>query len=647
MLRGIIVGLLLFLSGPAFGVERITRFDSAVQINTDGTIDVTETIAVVAEGNQIRRGIYRDFPTIRGRTWWGNFRVTFDVVNVSRNGQSETWHTERISGGTRLYLGRSDTQIPRGAHTYVVHYRTDRQIGFFDDHDELYWNVTGNFWAFPIEHASAEITLPPGAQIGDVKAYTGPVNSTQTDAQIETHEGVSKITALRTLNSGEGLTAVAAWPKGVVHPPSLMRRTGNLFHDNAGVIAGFLGLLCVAVFYGLSWWNYGKDPEKGTIIAHYDPPKGLSPSACRYIEQMGWDEKVFTVAVVNLAAKGFITLQKATDDAIILMKTKLSDARSALSKGELAILHKLFSGDWSSLPLRKEHSGTVREAIADLKGTFEAEHDHVHFLTNRGLVATGWGLSLLTLAALTIFSRDRIQEIVVGVLTGGIVFLIYGLMRRRSFGSPFKMQSGIAGVGLLILLRLGLKVGIRTIFTVIGSIIALPTVAEILNVALGLGSVLALAVIVINIFFLEAMRAPTHLGQKVVDHIEGFRHYLTVAEKDRLNFHNPPDLTPQRFEAYLPYAIALGVENAWGEQFTAAMHRVAAAGGPVWNEEDYAPRWYSDGWNGKNFDAAISNLTSTVTGAINTAVAAPSEKSGSGLGGGGFSGGGGGGGGGW
>ena len=64
-------------------------------------------------------------------------------------------------------------------------------------------------------------------------------------------------------------------------------------------------------------------------------------------------------------------------------------------------------------------------------------------------------------------------------------------------------------------------------------------------------------------------------GRKVMDQIDGFKQYLSVAEEDRLEFLNPPKKTPELFETFLPYAIALDVENSWAKRFTGVL---AAAG---------------------------------------------------------------------
>src|SRR5688500_12139730 len=141
---------LLVLAAPAGAQERIISYDSEIQIRNDGSIDVTERIAVRAEGQQIRRGIYRDFPT-RYRDRFGNrVKVDLEVLGLERNGVPEPWFTERKSHGTRINTGHDDFLPVPAEHTFTLRYRTTRQLGFFDGHVELYWNAIGTGWAFPV-----------------------------------------------------------------------------------------------------------------------------------------------------------------------------------------------------------------------------------------------------------------------------------------------------------------------------------------------------------------------------------------------------------------------------------------------------------------------------------------------------------------
>ena len=128
----------VLLAAPVLAQERITSYDSEIDIRADGSLDVSERITVHAEGNNIRRGIYRDFPT-RYKDRYGN-RVVVDmqVLDVQRDGKPEPWFTEKKSNGVRINTGNDDFLPVPADFTYTLRYRTTRQLGFFADHDELY-----------------------------------------------------------------------------------------------------------------------------------------------------------------------------------------------------------------------------------------------------------------------------------------------------------------------------------------------------------------------------------------------------------------------------------------------------------------------------------------------------------------------------
>src|SRR5690606_29816895 len=139
------------LAFPSLAAEYIRSYHSEIEVAADGRLTVTETITVNAEGRDIRRGIFRDFPLTMEDEEGRTVRVGFDVLSVTRDGRPEAWHTERVTGGIRIYAGSQDTLLQRGEHIYAITYTTDRQVRYFGDHDEVYWNVTGNGWMFRID----------------------------------------------------------------------------------------------------------------------------------------------------------------------------------------------------------------------------------------------------------------------------------------------------------------------------------------------------------------------------------------------------------------------------------------------------------------------------------------------------------------
>ncbi|MDD5067520.1 MAG: DUF2207 domain-containing protein, partial [bacterium] len=130
--------------------EWIDHFSSEIWIKEDGSMDVIETIRVRCNQDQIQHGIYRDFPTRYKDRLGHSYHVAFQVLNVKRDNRTESYFTKDLSNGIRVYIGDKNYNLSPGDYTYQLSYHTDRQLGFFNDHDELYWNVTGNNWSFII-----------------------------------------------------------------------------------------------------------------------------------------------------------------------------------------------------------------------------------------------------------------------------------------------------------------------------------------------------------------------------------------------------------------------------------------------------------------------------------------------------------------
>ncbi|CAN0511662.1 unnamed protein product, partial [Phaeothamnion confervicola] len=169
----------------------------------------------------IKRGILRDFPTSYANEDGTRVEVDFDVHGVTRDGVSEAYAVERLSNGYRVRIGSADKMLDRGAHTYIIKYRTSRQIGFFHDVDELYWNATGTGWTMPIEMAEARITLPENVPFRQSALYTGPQGARDKDATVVSQDGGTIVfRTTRPLPARHGLTVAAGWEKGLIAAPS-------------------------------------------------------------------------------------------------------------------------------------------------------------------------------------------------------------------------------------------------------------------------------------------------------------------------------------------------------------------------------------------------------------------------------------------
>ena len=420
----------------------------------------------------------------------------------------------------------------------------------------------------------------------------------------------------RPLGAGEGLTIVIAWPKGYVAAPTLGDQAGHMLRDNAGTLAGLIGLIMVGSYYLFAWFKVGRDPAAGTIVPLFEPPEDVSPAAMRFIMGMGYDKKAFTAAIVNMAVKGYLTIDE--DDGEFTLRRDQAD-KSALSLGERKIADKLFTT--STIKLHHTNHKRIKGAIKAFKTYLRAEFEKIHFLRNRAYFVPGAVVSVLALIAVAVGSPDPYGALFMTVWlsgwTAGCAFLVtksYQSWRRRNYLPA-------VGISLFSIPFIG------------GEIVGLGLFSEAASVESG---VLLVAIVVVNALFYYLLKAPTFEGRAMMDRIEGFKLYLGVAEKDRLEAFHPPETTPELFEKYLPFALALDVENQWGTRFEAVL---AAAG----DDRGYRPDWYSGRhWHGRR----IGDLGSSLGGSFSNAISSAATPPGSSSGGGGFSGGGGGGGGG-
>jgi hypothetical protein len=169
LLFALVAALLLLPGVVSAQVEQIMDFHSEICLLPDALLRVIETITVNAGGNQIRHGIYRDFPTHHHDARNNNCVVDFQMLGATRDSSGESFRVEDVSNGKRIYLGDPHTFVSRGRHVYTLDYTTTRQLGFFKDHDELFWNVTGNGWDFVIQHSSATVHLPGNISAENVR----------------------------------------------------------------------------------------------------------------------------------------------------------------------------------------------------------------------------------------------------------------------------------------------------------------------------------------------------------------------------------------------------------------------------------------------------------------------------------------------
>ena len=630
--------LCLLIGSAARAEEYFDRYHSDIALAKNGAMTVTETIRVHAEGNAIRRGIYRDFPLTFTDAEGREKEVGFRIVGVERDGRPEPYRTETIRRGVRIYFGSSDVLLTPGFHDYRLTYETTRQIRFFDTHDELFWNVTGTQWAFPTRQASATVSLPPGVRAEALTYFTGPTGATERNARAENRGNMATFETTRGLGPHEGLTIGVKMPAGSIDRPTAAEERAYFLRDNRNLFLAFGGLALVLGYYVRAWLAVGRDPPGGVVVPRWDAPEGISPALVNYIDEKGFGGQGWTAvsaAFLSLAVKGLVELSDLETSITVTRTGKRVEG--ALPTGEATLLSAVPT-EGSQFTIQKSNGKRVQRLGAEFRDAMEREHRRKYYLANWPQVTGGILLSLACLAALAIFGSLPEEGLVLVILPvfASVFVSIFALALGRNFRQAKTLGARIMAVVIMAF--------VGSVFVTVFGGIATAIVTE--GAATGHLPLFAAVggIVVTNLVFFFLMGAPTPLGRRMMDGIAGLRQYLTLAERDRMNMAGAPEMSPRHFETLLPYAVALGVEKPWSETFDRWLLTAAAAGVAA----AYQPGWYhGDSFSSGRFGDRMGGFAGSMARSMTAALPDPPKSSSSGFSsGGGFSGGGGGGGGG-
>ncbi|MGN7722793.1 DUF2207 domain-containing protein [Chitinophaga sp. 22620] len=612
--------------------DGILSFHSDIRLYPTGEARITEHIKVFTARFYIKKGIFRNIPLYRRNRNGSSKRVDIHITEVLKDGMPEPYTTTENDGDLIIRIGDKDVELEPGVYQYAISYTTTGHVGFFEDSDEFYWNVTGSGWSFPIVKASATVELPRGARIVRAACYTGPDGSAASNCTVSyNNEGYPTFTASSQLEPGEGFTIAPAFSAGIIQrppPPGFREKLLEWYENYREILLAFIGGAGLLFYFFSTWKKHGVDPEQPVAVPAFEPPQGLSPAALRYIWKRGADNKTNAAALVSLAVKKIIRIKESGRREYALEKH--IDAPDGLPKEE----QKLFSGLLSSR----------REIALDNKQhkIFEAANE-------------SFSAALAEQHKIKDYFLPNTKQILIGGLLTGVTLFLYMLLINAGtfflllFLTPFM---GV-GVGMLLSGFKKIREGCASVvyfifgipFTLVPVVIMFSYLDEVPFTALVFMTGMSLA----YFLYIRLIKAPTPLGAAMNAKIEGFRMYLETAEEHRLDMLTPPEHTPALFEKLLPYAIALDLENQWADKFSSVLEQA-----------NYDPAWYAgDNLNYTRFSSSFSNrLTSSVmsaqvdptpppsSGGSSSSSSSGSSSWSSGSSGGGSSGGGGGGGGG-
>lgn len=606
--------------------EHILSFHSDIDISKDAEVTITEKIKVYADGNEIRRGIMRSLPlwrNINGK----KIRIRYDIISVLRDGEKDGYHTENGSSDMIIYFGKKDVLLEPGVYQYELKYQTKDQISFFETYDEFFWNVNGNLGIFKVDEVSARVTLPDNAEILQQSCYTGTYGTNESNCVSKQVNSHAISWSANNLAENEGLSVAVGFKKGIFTPPpppTMLEKYGVL-------IALFLSALGLCFYFYNSWQKYGIDPQKPVAYPQFNSPQDLSPAAIGYLEKEYYAGEMITAAIINLAIKGFIKIIE--DDKRILgifggkeyTLEKLKEPDQTLPKEEINLMNKFFSGKSNTIAFDGKYNSKIEYAVSDFTASLKFQYDEFLKKGNNTSKIILPLLSIIILYGLGLYLSYNLTfsevHLAAGLIVGGISLFV-GIVFAVSF-ERYKLMRiffGFVAVGMVV---------------VMGTIITADT-SRSENIGFYASYAFLTFGFIGMVLFQYLIKQPTPEKLETKSLIEGYKMYLGTAEEKTLQFHNPPQMTPEVFEKMLPFAMVLGVDKIWGEKFQNMLKNSAM------QNQSYQSNWF--------VGASIMNMNfaNTLNSSLSQSIASSSTQpssSGSGSGGGGFSGGGGGGGG--
>jgi uncharacterized membrane protein len=540
---------LILFSSPAFAQYfTINHFHSDIMINEDSSVIIKERIDV--EFHQSRHGIYREIP-YKYRDEFGKVMTTpVRVLSVTdESGKAWKYRVKKMGPTIEVRIGDAKRYV-KGNQIYVVTYEVENVVLFFDDHDEFYWNVTGNYWKAPIKEASATVSLATKNKSKNlmVAGYEGSHGSKE-ECGYETYENSGKFFTKRSLNVGEGLTMVFGWDKGLVSPPSSWKKFLWAINPRENWI--FLLPIFSLIYMANRWYRKGRDPRvRESVTVMYEPPKfdnqPLTPAEVGTLVDEKLDPRDITSTIVGLAVKGYIRIEETKEEGMIFDKTdyylkKVKNPDSNLNPFEIELMKALFP---AALP------GTL---ISDLKNKF---------YTN----------------------LDGLKKVLQGEL-----------IRKKYFlSSPEKVRNSYIAAGIVVL-----------VFSVLAFLFLIPSSGAKSIIAGILTGIPVLA-------FAKFMPAKTRAGASAYMDVLGFQEFMNRAEKDRLErmgdmslfskflpyaialdvadnwakafeeiYQDPPDwyVSPVGFRTFSPYAFTHSLNSVTSNLGSAMFSAPRSSGG--------------------------------------------------------------------
>lgn len=371
---------LLALVFPAqLRAGEIQDFSAKITVNQDGTIKVAEKLSYDF-GSSAKHGIFRQIPVIKKNDAGKKFRLDLYVLSVTdAAGNRYPYTKSQVDSDLKLKIGDPDRTIT-GKHTYLINYQVGGALTYLADHDELYWNVTGNESEVPIRTVSTEVQLPARINPAEIKTvcYTGYLGSQEQLCSAAVTGNQVEFKSQTGLLPAQGLTIGVGFPKNIVavlEPKPVV----DFWKTWVGGLIQLLLILAAVFWYvgypfwiSLKWFRFGRDPKGtlGDVRVWFDPPqipsgRFLTPAETGALVDETVDLRDFSALIVHLAQRGYLKIAEKKKNDFYLMKNKEFDRDESLLPFEKEFLKGIFA-DKEELRLKKAKINPTLKATADL-----------------------------------------------------------------------------------------------------------------------------------------------------------------------------------------------------------------------------------------------------------------------------------------
>ncbi|MFH0856943.1 MAG: DUF2207 domain-containing protein [bacterium] len=586
---GFIMALIAGLISPKIICAKTYDYEKIevdIAISKDGTFDVAENMEYNLDGDF---GFFTRDISLKDIDYISNIEVFGDGKKLNR----DEYDYSQKAGKEHIQWNFLRRDFSSEQKSWSVRYKVHGNLGFYKDHDELYWNAIFSDRDVLVKLAVVNVKLPESQKIDKMTAAIYSEQGTSgfikkivspTEYYFEAHN----------LAPHTNFTIAAGWEKGMFNYSGIFWQYWLRWYRTLGILLPVMTFIAMYIL----WYEKGRDPRiDKTIIAEYSPPDNLRPLEVEVLLKENATIKGISATLIDLAVRGYLKIYEEKKNLWSPENYKFEilkewELDNNLADYEKKILEKMFEGKKKAYILRDQikNKSIILEKIVSLKLPPKTEEN--------------------------IISTEEMKNNAFGNTCGEIYNLVYKSVTRKGefTKEPNKIRTIYVAIGIILFIGSFCMLGFLQLF----------------NMAWAAAGLIISGLIIFTFGIL--MPKKTLKGAEDKYKWLCFKLYLETAEKYRLEAS-----TPEYFEKYLPYAIIMGVENKWGKRFEGI--------GNIKNPSWYIPTGAHPSYINSAGNFSPSGFAKSMSSMVSS-FARSSSSGGGGAGGGGCAGGGGGGGGG-